>query len=471
MDLRSLWVGATRVLIDVAPLSRFMHGLAFFVLGMAILFNAPRASRLEIARRSPFLAVLAACEATVAWEGILAAAFSVSYLLPPLLQTVLLGLGYGALLAFGLLVPIPPGPQSRARLSFPLAFVAFWLAGMLFAVAGPMPAGQIAFWWEIAARYGLAFPGGVLALWGLRRQNYRSTDARMVRLVEGSRRMAGGAMGAFGLLAGVAAPSIALLGGGPAGSRLQSGLLSLLSVLLAVCGVLLAYGLTQMLSVIQREMERWIEGVEQSQALATDRERIGRELHDGIIQSIYAAGLMLEGARQLIPEDADSAETQLSRAMVSLNQTIQDIRRYIFNLRGEETEADLVSGLEAILRDFRINTLLETELIVEGEEPRLFGVEQRQHILQIVREGLSNVARHARARSVEVRLRYGPDVLQLQIADDGVGLPRNPTTKGQGLHNMWERAHLLGGTLDIDSTPGKGVTLTLIAPYSKGGAS
>jgi Signal transduction histidine kinase len=173
---------------------------------------------------------------------------------------------------------------------------------------------------------------------------------------------------------------------------------------------------------------------------------------------------MLEGVRALIPEDPAAAQTQLARVLQSLNQTIQDIRRYIFNLQGGLPPSDLVSGLEELLRDFRINTLLETRLTVSGEEREALGAEQRQHILQIAREALANVARHAHARRVDVRLTYDTRTLQLQIADDGVGLAMTPTATGQGLRNIRERARLLDGTLDIDSAPGQGVTITLTVP-------
>lgn len=170
----------------------------------------------------------------------------------------------------------------------------------------------------------------------------------------------------------------------------------------------------------------------------------------------------------MIPEDSVAAKMQLSQAMRSLNHTIQDIRRYIFDLRGEEPKGGLVRGLEELLRDFRVNTLLETGLVVKGKDTHPLDVERQRHVFQIVREALSNVARHAQARRVEVRLFYEPDRLQLQIADDGVGLAIIPTTRGQGLRNIRERARLLGGTVDIGGVPGQGVTLTLIVPYSGG---
>ncbi len=450
---------------DGASLFQFFHGLAFFALGMAIPFINPRASRLEVGRRLPLLAVFAFCEAVTAWSDILLPP-------PPAIISFLLiaiqGVGYSALLGFGLLASPYPARTHPYRSRVPLILLGLWLLSILAAILASMPDTQITYWAEIVARYGLAMPGGLLALLSMRSYTYRSIDPEVLKLIKGSRRITGVALGTFGLLAGLVSPTTTLLCQIDKLAPLAQTLLPAIPLLLALCGVTITYGLTRTLNVVQWEMERWIEGVEQSQALAADRERIGRELHDGIIQSIYAAGLMLESVRHTIPQNPTSAQEQLSQVMVSLNKTIQDIRRYIFDLRGGTPETSLVGGLETLLRDFRVNTLLETRLRVIGDETYPLGMERRRHILQIAREALSNVARHARARRVEIRLTYRSDNLQLQVADDGVGLTVIPTNTGQGLRNIRERATLLGGTLDIDSTLGQGVTITLTVPYQKG---
>jgi signal transduction histidine kinase len=175
---------------------------------------------------------------------------------------------------------------------------------------------------------------------------------------------------------------------------------------------------------------------------------------------------MLEGARYSMESEPESARAQLTRAIESLNQTIKDIRRYIFDLRGELPDDDLEAGLRKILKDFRVNTLLETEFAVEGERARLLGPERRQHVFQIARETLTNVARHAQARRVEMNLRYGANNFELCISDDGIGLATLPIDgSGQGMKNIRERTRLLDGALDMSTTPNEGLTLTLTVPY------
>ncbi len=127
---------------------------------------------------------------------------------------------------------------------------------------------------------------------------------------------------------------------------------------------------------------------------------------------------------------------------------------------------DIEAGLRKILKDFRINTLLETEFVVEGESVRVLGIDRRQHIFQIAREALTNVARHAQARRVTIYVRYSSDEFQICVSDDGVGLPALPINrKGQGLRNIRERARLLDGSLDMHTAPDEGMTLTLTVPY------
>lgn len=438
-------------MVDLTPLLQFIHGLVFFILGVVIFFLAPRAARMEIARRLPLLAVFAFSQAVVAWDGVLACSLGLEQLLPSLARAFLLGTGYLCMLVFALLAAVPPGPGRNTRVTAAIFMGSGWLLSLLVLLLVDQAVPRVAMWGEILAAVGFALPGGILTTWGLRREAYRTLDLQMLRRVKLPLRITGVTLGVFGIA--VSLEAIA----GPVDFPF--------SVLYTVCGISLIVSITWALNVVQSEIERWIEGVEQSQALAADRERISRELHDGIIQAIYAAGLMLEGVAQTIHEDPEAADVQLARAMTSLNQTIQDIRRYIFNLRGEVPESDLQSGLEQLLRDFRINTLLETELRVEGEEKRVVRAEQRGHIFQIVREALSNTARHARARKVHVDVTFRPDSLCILIADDGVGMDRTPIRGGQGLRNIQERVRLLDGDLQIDSAPGEGVTLTLMVPY------
>ncbi len=212
-------------------------------------------------------------------------------------------------------------------------------------------------------------------------------------------------------------------------------------------------------------MTGWINEVERAQIIAADRERISRELHDGVIQSIYAAGLMLEGAKYEMNRHPDQAMAHLDQVTRALDATIRDIRRYIFDLRGEVSGEELVPSLRRLLQEFEANTYLRTSLKVIGEPLGPLQRERQQHLYQIVREALSNVARHAHANGVALTIIYSDEGVDLHVADDGVGMDRIPLHKGYGLRNIRERVRLLDGTMKIESAPGKGVTLHIGVPY------
>jgi signal transduction histidine kinase len=446
-----------------------LHGQAFFVLGISIAFLARRTARLEIARGLASLALFGFCEALLAWAPAWfssASSGSLSVVLP-WLRLLLLGVGYAFLMAFAVQSCVPPEKRRRAHWALAGGLFALWLVGVVIAHLAGVPSERVWLGGEVAARYGLALPGGLAGAWGLRRQTYRTISRERLPLVKPRLRVAGVALGFFAVFGGLIGPAAPFF---PANWLNQQTLLQITGVPISffrgLCGIAITYGVTRALGVVLSEIELWLESMERMQALSRERERIGRELHDGTIQSIYAAGLMLEGARYSLSADPGAARAQLTRAIESLNQTIQDIRRYIFDLRGEMPEDDLEVGLRNILRSFRINTLLETDFVVEGESVRMLGVERRQHVFQIAREALTNVARHARARRVEMYLRYEVDRFQLCIADDGVGLPALPIDgRGQGLRNIRERVRLLDGVLDMHTAPDAGMTLTLTVPY------
>jgi signal transduction histidine kinase len=443
-----------------------LHGQAFLVLGLSIVFLSRRSARLEFAHALRPLAIFGFCEALVAWVPMW---FVSSTLLPSWLawsRLLLLGVGYTFLLAFALQTCVLLEKRQWGPWVFAGVLLALWSIGLVVARLIGVTPERVWLGGEVAARYGLALPGGVVGGWGLRRQTYRTIEAERLPLVKPHLRVIEVALVAFALFGGLIGPAAPFF---PANWLNQDIVLRVtgvpLSLLRGLCGVAITYGVVRALSAILSEIELWLESVEQMQALALERERIGRELHDGIIQSIYAAGLMLEGALHSIPDAPDTAYAQLERAIGSLNRTIQDIRRYIFDLRGEMPDDDLETILSKVLKDFRVNTLLETEFIVEGEDTRPLGTERRRHIFQIAREALTNTARHAQAQRVEICLRYGVNALQLRISDDGVGLSALPINKGQGLRNIRERTRLLDGMLDIDTAPNKGMTLILTVPY------
>jgi signal transduction histidine kinase len=206
-------------------------------------------------------------------------------------------------------------------------------------------------------------------------------------------------------------------------------------------------------------------------AVLEERERIGMDLHDGIIQSIYGVGLTLENARLLLKENPLDTEDRLQKAIDDLNRTIRDIRSYILDLRPREYKGEsLVEGVQRLIAEFRQNA--KVEVVLAGVKSDHLADLPQAHamvLFHICQEALANVAKHAKARKVTIELWGTADRVLLEVQDDGRGFELNTTSKtlGHGLANMQTRVANVGGELDISSAPGEGTTILAWVPREK----
>jgi signal transduction histidine kinase len=200
-------------------------------------------------------------------------------------------------------------------------------------------------------------------------------------------------------------------------------------------------------------------------ALLQERERIGRDLHDGIIQALYAVGLSLEDVPEMMALDRPQGEARIDRAIDDIHRSIRDIRGFIFGLRSDEVGGvDVGAGLERLAAELTRGTTMAIDVDIHDEP--VMDPTDAGHLLQIAREALSNAARYSEATTVRVSLAVAGDVLELRIADDGQGFdPAAAVRPGhQGIGNMHARALSLGATLDVTSEPGSGATVCLRVP-------
>jgi signal transduction histidine kinase len=215
------------------------------------------------------------------------------------------------------------------------------------------------------------------------------------------------------------------------------------------------------------ENARLYEQIQQLRVLQ-ERERIGMDLHDGVIQSIYAVGLNLELVQALLAEgDHATANERVTGAINSLNATMRDIRAYILGLRPLRFDKeDLVTSLKRLITEFKANTLINVDFLADDVAEQYLTADQRLALCHIAQEALSNTARHGRATHVDVHLSGDNDTVVLAVMDNGHGFdllsaPRRP---GHGLVNMRERAHTLGGEINIESNPGAGTLVRVGFP-------
>jgi signal transduction histidine kinase len=197
-------------------------------------------------------------------------------------------------------------------------------------------------------------------------------------------------------------------------------------------------------------------------AVLEDRERIARDLHDGVIQALFAVGMGLQGAA-LVSAD-EGLSTRIEGAVAELDRVIRDLRNYIFGLRpGILADRQLDTALRTLVEEFQSKSgivgVVQLDETVASELSRMAG-----DIVQLTREALSNVGRHSGATTCRVSLFQRDGTAVLEIDDDGSGFDQASVRRGEGLTNLEERAAALGGKASVESVPAQGTTVRIELP-------
>jgi signal transduction histidine kinase len=483
-----------------------VYGQVFFVTGLAIALQSRQRSELPLARPLTWLAGFGIVHGLMEW-GYLFVPIQAGFLpqavieLLLLLQLIMKPLSFALLFQFGVeLVLSTRSPDSDARRWRPLRWVPAVVGGMwavatvalsttvaagftpdsgpwlpeaeilpaLSAVGSPLAVG------DVTARAMLAVPGSLLVALGLNR------TTRLLGPMAGPRvavalRAASVAFVVYALVAGLVPmpapfPPASVLNG-------QTVLETLgvpIEVLRSAVGLAIAVGMIWSLQLFEQETDRALAEAHRRELLLRERERIGRDLHDGIIQSIYAAGLHLEQAAHEATATPDRTRERIDTVMDELNRITGDIRSTIFDLRSGELEArDAEAIVLAVADELQAHSLVQLGISSEGSyRPRL-RPEQAEQLRHIVIEAFSNVLRHAHATIVTVRMACTRGRFSLEVRDDGVGFEPDGAggqarrgRRTHGLANIRRRAELLDAELAIDSAPGRGTVLSLTMPVA-----
>lgn len=445
----------------------FLYGLVFFVLGLAISLQSRRHSRLALARSLGWLSMFGILHGLHEW-GLLFVPLQATYMnhagvsLLQVFQTVLLGLSFGALFQFGADLLQDRWPPLVWLPGIVTGGWLLWLLGM-----GLFDSSGIGLWQQYAdiwARYLIAIPGALTTAYGLRHQAEKQIRPLKLQPIYEMLRAAGLAFVAYAVLGGVFVPYADFF---PPNWLNQSLLVNWIGVpapvFRSLTGLVILVTITRAMEVFDLEIDQMIEEMEIAQRLSVERDRIGRELHDGAIQMAYTAGLIVESARRKL-DDEDVVAQRLDRAMTALNEAIASLRTYMSDLRTPPTAVPLAEGLQRETSSPRFTTMMDVSLVWNVSETAEFSPIQTTHILAIVGEALANAARHAQASRVTVQAEEHNDAFYLSITDNGVGFECADDESGYGLRNMRDRARLLGGRLAIDSTPGTGTHVLLTVP-------
>lgn len=194
--------------------------------------------------------------------------------------------------------------------------------------------------------------------------------------------------------------------------------------------------------------------------------RLGRDLNDGVIQSLYAVGLTIEAVRSVLTTDPGKADQRLQQCLDGLNGTIRDVRDYITGLAPDKLRRmSFAAAIESLVQELRGGRDIQLELVVDEDAAAALAPEQTTEALQVAREAISNGLRHGQASTLTVRLHRGEAEIGLLIRDNGQGFhPEHSVGRGHGLGNMQARAAQVGATLRIDSQPDEGTRVVVTFP-------
>jgi signal transduction histidine kinase len=484
-----------------------VYGQVFFVMGLAIALQGRQRSQLPLARPLAWLAGFGLLHGLMEW-GYLFIPIQAGFLPQPIiegllvLQLLMKPMSFALLFQFGVeLMLSTRGPDDPPRILgqpwlrlVPALAVGLWAVATI-ALSSTIAAGHVTDpgpWLpadellpalaeigaplavgDVSARAMLGLPAALLAAVGLRRATRLLGPIASPPIT----RALGAAAIAFVVYAVVAGlvplpapfPPASVLNG-----RVVLEALGVpIEVFRSITGLAIALAVIRSLELFEKETDRALADARRRELLLQERERIGRDLHDGIIQSIYAAGLHLEHAANEAQATPDQTRDRIGTVMAELNRITGDIRSTIFDLRSGGLESrDAEAIVLAVADELQAHTLVKLEIATDGlYRPRL-QPEQAEQLRHLVSEAFSNVLRHAHASTVAVHMTCSQRRFTLEIRDDGVGFdPEAPAARGrrgraQGLANIHRRAELLDASLEVQSAPGRGTRLSLTMPVA-----
>lgn len=221
---------------------------------------------------------------------------------------------------------------------------------------------------------------------------------------------------------------------------------------------------------LRREIAERRHAEAELQKTLEERARLGRDLHDGLIQSLYAAGMGLAAARKRVQDDPAAAERHIAQVAAVLNDSIREVRDFITGLEPESGDQGAFTPTVArLFATMNAQGSARVELDLDEEVAARFPNRLRTELLLVLREAFSNALRHGRARLVRVGLDAAPgrpDIARLVVADDGEGFDPATARRGRGLDNLFARAAAHGARAHIESHPGQGCQLAFEFPLA-----
>ena len=464
MDLVYLFVSLNRDIIY------FAYGLVFFVLGLAIALQSRNYSRLDLARCLKWLAAFGFVHAFNEW-GDLFIPIQENYANPDTIlflhriHLLLLAVSFAFLFEFGVTLLKPLG-LARWIHQIPALLLAVWFLLVYFPLPELSPDFHV--WHNTAdalARYFIGFPGGLLAAYGLRKHTLHRIVPLHVPHIVKMLRFAGVMLAFYAVFGGLIPPPVTFFPGNIVNSmNFELTFLVPVPVFRSLIGLGLVIAIIHALEVFDVETARMIESIEQQQILIAERSRIARDIHDGAIQKVYTAGLLIESARKHAGEADDPLFNRLEKAEFVLNDAITDLRHSLGELKSSPESSPFPIALRNLAEDARFRSLVEIDLEIDLPDNEVLSPVRAEHVLSVLNEALANVVRHAQASRVLIVVGQQDNRLLMTVEDNGIGMSEDAEV-GYGLRNMRDRARMLGGEIEFTLANGKGTRVTLDIPW------
>lgn len=452
----------------------FVYGLAFFLMGFSIALNARRPTTFRLGRHLWLLACFGILHGIAEWVYIF---FPPSQKLVgwETLTGTVLNSGHGILVSLSFVFLFAFGGSLLAGTMgwkqwirwVPALLMAVWL--WVFILERPQQPEAITKWLtlsEVTSRYFLALPGSILTAIGFYLQCGEIRGLRhppLERVLFGSAAV----FAVYALAGGLVVPEAHFF---PANFINTSFFMEIglpVQLLRAVSGIFMAYFVIRSLDLYEIENRNRLEALRDRELIWLERDRIRRDLHDGVIQAIYGLSLGLDHASSMIEKDPVACAGRLKELGGRADSVISELRGYLKEMKpsyGLPGNAVLI--LEDLLAGFTASAGLVPDFRCRGIQESDMSDTQRDHFYHMVKEILSNIQRHSEAKMVYADLDLGSGGLRLTISDDGIGFPESKIFSGKmGLTNMYERAALAGGLVDVKSAGGRGTEVTLWLPY------